>query len=388
MNAEIKIEKLVFGGSGLGFVDGKAVFVEGALPDEKVLAKITAEKHNYCKAHVIKVLEASPARIHPPCPYIYACGGCQYQHVTYTQELHWKEEQVRESFTQVLKIDPARIEKIRFGRKEYGYRTSITLHRTQKKNNKPQRLAFVGRDNRSMIMIDNCMLADPALRKVFISEFHLEKNERKRVFKVTEKDEVVSSDAESNYRIKVKGAPFWTNSKGFFQNNLEITELIGKQLAAWVEAINPARFIDLCSGVGTFSILAASKVSEIFCFEENPHSIACLKRNFRELNIPLGKAITGRVEKTFPSFILDNRKERTLVFLDPPRQGIESSLSRALAHEEGIENIIYLACDLQILIRDLRILLSAGRYEISSIIPFDMFPRTKHIEVLVRLTRI
>ena len=87
------------------------------------------------------------------------------------------------------------------------------------------------------------------------------------------------------------------------------------------------------------------------------------------------------------AFILNNRKEGTWIFLDPPRQGIEPSLSRLLAHEEGIEGILYLACDLQILIRDLKILLSNGRYAIKSVIPFDMFPRTKHIEVLVRLQR-
>ena len=208
MNIEVEIEKLVYGASGLGFVGGppgetgrgspaspggKAVFVEGALPGEKVLAKVLSEKSNYCKARVTKVLESSPVRMDPPCPYIYSCGGCQYQHITYPQELHWKEEQVRESFTQALKVDPGLIAKIRSGAKEYGYRTSITLHRTRKENNKPQRLAFIGRDNRSMILIDNCMIADKGLKNVFVSEFKLEKNEEKRVFKVTDKQEWVSN---------------------------------------------------------------------------------------------------------------------------------------------------------------------------------------------------
>jgi tRNA/tmRNA/rRNA uracil-C5-methylase (TrmA/RlmC/RlmD family) len=402
MNVEISIQKLVFGGSGLGFVDGKAVFVEGALPGEKVLARVVNEKHNYCKARVARILDASPSRMDPPCPYIHACGGCQYQHITYPEELHWKEEQVHESFTQALHLDPSLIARMRSGEKEYGYRTSITLHRSRKENNKPQRLGFIGRDNRSMVMIDNCMIADSALKSVFTSEFKLDRNEEKRVFKVTDKKEIVSSDAEINYQVRVNGIPLWTNSMGFFQNNLEVTEMITQQVATWVGEIKPARFLDLCSGVGTFSILTAGPrisesrpgpeavpdVPEIFCFEENPYSIACLKRNFRELNIPLRQAVTGRVEKTFPSFILNNHKEGTLIFLDPPRQGIDPQLSRLLAHEQGIDNIIYLACDLQILIRDLKILLSNGRYEIKAVIPFDMFPRTKHIEVLVRLARL
>lgn len=387
MNVEILIKKLVFGGDGLGFVDGKAVFVEGALPDEKVLARIVTEKHNYCKARVVRVLEPSPSRMDPPCPYINACGGCQYQHVTYPQELFWKEEQVRESFTQALKLDPALIERIRSGSREYGYRTSITLHRTRKENNKPQRLAFIGRDNRSRVLINHCMISADALKPVFTSEFKLEKNEEKRVFKVTEKNAIVSSDAEINYQVRVGGVPLWTNSMGFFQNNLEVTELIAQQLARWVDEIKPARFLDLCSGVGTFSILAASKIPAIFCFEENPHSVACLKRNFRELNIPLKEIFTGRVEKTFPHFMEHEPGEGSLVFLDPPRLGLDASLARFLSHGENLGDILYLACDLQILIRDLRVLLSQGRYAIKSVIPFDMFPRTKHIEVLVRLKK-
>ena len=76
MNVEISIQKLVFGGSGLGFTDachpsgrdrqGKAVFVEGALPGEKVLARIVNEKHNYCKARIVRILEPSPSRMSPP----------------------------------------------------------------------------------------------------------------------------------------------------------------------------------------------------------------------------------------------------------------------------------------------------------------------------------
>ncbi len=103
MDIELKIEKLVFGGDGLGFVDGKACFVEGALPGEKIHARILNDKANFMKAKLIHILEASPLRIHPPCPYVERCGGCQYQHLPYAEELKWKEQQVRESFGQVFK---------------------------------------------------------------------------------------------------------------------------------------------------------------------------------------------------------------------------------------------------------------------------------------------
>ncbi len=96
MNLEIKIEKSAFGGDGIGYEDGKTCFVEGALPGEVVIAKVLQDKKNFIKAKIVKVVEASPFRLSPPCPYYETCGGCQYQHVTYEEELRIKESQVRE----------------------------------------------------------------------------------------------------------------------------------------------------------------------------------------------------------------------------------------------------------------------------------------------------
>ncbi len=388
MDIELKIEKLVFGGDGLGFVDGKVCFVEGALPGEKILARILSDKPNFMKAKLIRVLEPSPQRIHPPCPYIERCGGCQYQHLPYAEELRWKEFQVRESFTQTFKAEEIPILPIQYGAKEYGYRMSITIHRTTEKNNKPQRLGFIGHDNHSKVLIDYCMLADERLREIFTVEHRLNRREEKRAFKLDEKGRIFTSDEEKLYRVGVGGRSLWTSSMGFFQNNLEVTELIAKKLASYIATINPARFLDLYAGVGTFPILAARDVPEIHCFEDNPYSTGCLRRNIKELELPLAGIFSGKVEKTFPRFILQHTKPGTLVFMDPPRQGIASSLADFLAKEDVGENIFYLACDLQILLRDLRQILTTGRYKVREVIPFDMFPRTKHIEVLAWLSRV
>ena len=388
MDIELKIEKLVFGGDGLGFVDGKAFFVEGALPGEKVLARLLTEKPNYVRASLIRILEASNHRVIPPCPYIERCGGCQYQHLPYFEELVWKEKQVRESFQQAFQLDPALIHPIQSGPKEYGYRNSISLHRTTEKNHKPQRLSFIGRDNYSKVLIDHCMLADDPLKTIFKDEHKLNRNEERRGFKLDEKNRIFTSDDERIYRVHAGGKTFWTSSMGFFQNNIAVTELIGKQLATWVQAITPARFMDLYAGVGTFSLLSAAEVPEIFCFEESPHSIGCARRNFKEMNVPLAGVFTGKVEKTFPRFILQNPRPGTLIFMDPPRLGIASSLASFLSKGDAAEHIIYLACDLQILLRDLKNIMPTDRYQIQSVIPFDMFPRTKHIEILTLLKRV
>jgi tRNA/tmRNA/rRNA uracil-C5-methylase (TrmA/RlmC/RlmD family) len=417
MDIELKIEKLVFGGDGLGFVDGKACFVERALPGEKILARILSDKPNFMKAKLLRVLEASPHRIIPPCPYIGRCGGCQYQDLPYPEELKWKERQVRESFAQAFKAEKISFFPIQHGSKEYGYRTSITIHRTTEKNHKPQRLGFIGHDNHSKVLIDYCMLADGRLKEIFTAEHKLNRREEKRGFKLDERGWIFTNDEEKLYRVRIGGRPLWASSMGFFQNNIEVTELIAKKLAEYLGALKPSRFLDLYAGVGTFPLLACSSpspflhttsdgsvlrrissppgkerglaegVPEVHCFEDSPYSTGCLRRNVKEWGLPLAGIFAGKVEKTFPRFMLRSPKPGTLVFMDPPRQGIASSLADFLARENAVENILYLACDLPILLRDLKQILAAGRYKIREVIPFDMFPRTKHIEVLTHLQR-
>lgn len=388
MDIELKIEKLVFGGDGLGFVEGKACFVERTLPGEKVLARILSDKPNFMKAKLLRVLEPSPDRILPACPYIERCGGCQYQHLPYREELKWKENQVRESFAQAFKAEEIPILPIQYGAKEYGYRTSITIHRTTEKNNKPQRLGFIGHDNYSKVLIDYCMLADERLKEIFTAEHKLNRREEKRGFKLDEKGRIFTNDEEKLYRVSIGGRSLWASSMGFFQNNIEVTELIAKKLVEYVGALKPSRFLDLYAGVGTFPLLAARNVPETHCFEDSPYSTGCLRRNVKEQELPLAGIFAGKVEKTFPRFVVRSPKPGTLVFMDPPRQGIASSLADFLAKEDAGENIFYLACDLQILLRDLRQILASGRYKIREVTPFDMFPRTKHIEVLVWLAKL
>jgi tRNA/tmRNA/rRNA uracil-C5-methylase (TrmA/RlmC/RlmD family) len=329
----------------------------------------------------------SPYRIDPPCPYVGTCGGCQYQHMTYDEELRWKENQVRESFLQALKLDPTLVEPIQHSDQSYGYRTSITLHKTTRNHRVAQKLAFIGKDNESRVPIDACLLADPRMKNIFLSKYFVGEREKNRSFRLSSNGDIVTSETRQNYRLKVGDISFTASSVGFFQNNLEVTRLAADKIRSWVVQARPSRFIDLYCGVGTFSALCAWDVPEILGFEENPGGIECLKENCREKALPLKESFQGQVEKLFPPFIRKSPKPGTLIFMDPPRQGIAGSLADVLAKENTCETLIYLACDLAILLRDLKIVLSNDRYTIQSVAPFDMFPRTKHIETAVLLTR-
>ena len=94
-DVELVIEDIAFGGKGVGRAEGKAVFVPFTIEGERVTARVVREKKSFAEADLVTVLEASPQRTAPQCPYFGRCGGCSYQHMSYEHQLHWKSRQVR-----------------------------------------------------------------------------------------------------------------------------------------------------------------------------------------------------------------------------------------------------------------------------------------------------
>ena len=98
---ELRIDKLAFGGQALGRVDGLVVFVEHALPGQRVRVRITRKKAQFAEGRVVEVLEQSPAYTPPFCRHFGVCGGCQWQDLAYEEQLHWKHLQVQEALRQL-----------------------------------------------------------------------------------------------------------------------------------------------------------------------------------------------------------------------------------------------------------------------------------------------
>ena len=384
---EVSIEKIAFGGDGLGFVDGKTCFIEGALPGETVIARLLQDKKNFLKARTVQILKRSPHRIEAPCGYVGRCGGCQYQHVAYPEELRLKEAQIREIFERSLHVPASTIEPIAHSDKDFGYRNSVTLHRTVADERTPQHLSFIGSDNHSKVAVSNCLIADPRFEPLFRQKVLLRKGVDKLSFKLSEKGEISSDQQDLFLRVFLSGQSLLAHSKGFFQNNLLVTELLVRKISEWVRRSDCHVFFDLYAGIGTFSFLSGQSAKKVYCIEENPYSIHALRMNKEEKKWGRLEMITGRVEKAFPPVFEKEKDGKSTVLLDPPRQGIEPSLAAYFSSEGVPENLVYLSCDPLTLVRDLKIILSKGCYELEAVAPFDMFPRTKHIETAVLLKK-
>ena len=122
-----EIFSLAFGGEGIGKVDGKICFVEGALPGEEVEFEVLKDDPKFIKGRVIKILKPSDDRVEPECSYYKDCGGCQLQHISYEKELYYKELQVKDLLERISGLKDLVVGKIVPSEKPYNYRSSVTL---------------------------------------------------------------------------------------------------------------------------------------------------------------------------------------------------------------------------------------------------------------------
>jgi tRNA/tmRNA/rRNA uracil-C5-methylase (TrmA/RlmC/RlmD family) len=389
---ELKITKSVFGGEGLAIHQGKVCFVPGAFEGEMVEAKIVQEKKNFFRAKMLRVVQASPHRVKPPCLHYSFCGGCQYQHVSYEEERRLKGLQVGEILQRLAGVKVP-VQPMLYSEKEYGYRNSVTFHLTQNpKTNRPV-FNFIANDNVSTVAIKRCDILDDRFKPILKVLPHFNKQTLKDCvggskisFKISENGEIVSDEEERFFRIHLNGESILVHSKGFFQTNLRVTELLANKVKEWMDKLNPQIFFDLFSGVGTFSWLCAKHVPKIFCIEENPFSLSALQMNKEEKKVDGLEIHPGRVEKVFPLLGSSVAAKNAVVLMDPPRQGLDRGFAQKIAQAEGVKALIYISCDIPTLARDLKIILSSGRFILNELVPLDMFPRTKHIEGAVLLT--
>ena len=238
-----------------------------------------------------------------------------------------------------------------------------------------------------MLFRSRCDILDSRLSSLLKTPFSFKGSVKKIGFKLSDNGEIISDQDERFFRVRLGQEPILVNSKGFFQTNLRVTELLAAQVKEWVEEARPDMFFDLYAGVGTFSWLCAGTTPKVFCVEESPFSISALRMNREEKKAADLEIVPGQVEKVFPALWARAAAKNAIVLVDPPRQGLEKSLALTMAALEGAKAIVYISCDIPTLARDLKILLAGGRFVVKQVVPFDMFPRTKHIEAAVLLTQ-
>jgi tRNA/tmRNA/rRNA uracil-C5-methylase (TrmA/RlmC/RlmD family) len=363
----LDIEDVAFGGQGVGRADDFVVFVPFVAVGESVKVEITEVKKRYARSRLLEVLKASPQRRPPECRYFGECGGCQYQHLDYPAQLALKEKQVRDLFQRVGNMDPSRVGAIVGCSQPYGYRNRIMVRTQWDKVRHRLNLGYLRAANRLVIDVEECPIAEPALNQQLqnLRANPPPKGGFKVVLRIPPEDWEVPPDS-------------------FFQNNFFLLpELVNTVRAALLNS-GSKHLIDVYCGVGFFALELADMMQSFAGIELDRLAIAAAKRNMARRSRTNGEFIAGTAESTLPQLLSRCPPEETTVVLDPPRKGCQPLLLAAL-RELRPAQIVYVSCDPATMARDLNVLRQGGVFNVTQIVPLDMFPQTAHVECVADL---
>lgn len=345
---ELTIDRISYGGAGIGRVDGKVVFVPFTIPGERVRVRILREKKNFAEAELIAVLLPSPERIAPKCAYFGRCGGCAYQHVDNATQLAWKTEQVRDLLQRVGRLPSPPVRAALASPLEWAFRNRIRVH------SKDGRTGFFAKHRREIVDVKQCAIASPGVNEA-LARFRKGSRERSEV--------TLSTRREGNY---------------FEQTNDAAAEVLA-QLVEDMLGSGQGTLVDAYSGAGFFGHRLAPRFERVIGIEshEGAVSVARTRAHAHE------RYICGDVAVHLAEVLQDLDRAHSVVLLDPPAAGVAVRVTDLLGALR-VGRIIYVSCDPATLARDVGALVRAG-YRLEQVTPVDMFPQTADIEVVAEL---
>lgn len=362
----VQIEKLDHYGRGITRINGKICFVENALPKETVEIEIIKETKKYFLATPKKIIKESKDRVLSPCPYESICGGCNLAHLSFTKEQKFKEEKVKEVIEKFAKIPSDKIKPIIYDN-PYHYRNKITLH-TDGNN-----IGLYQKQTNNIIPITECLLLNDKLNKVLINVNPTKKKDI--ILKIGNKtDEILSPTNKKDYIISYIGnKKYKISEKSFFQVNSVITEKLYEEIKQIIQEKKSKNVLDLYCGTGTIGIYIHECVDKVLGIESCKEAIEDANDNKQLNNATNCTYKLGKVE----DLTTEITKEYDIAIIDPPRSGLHKNVIKKLL-EITPENLIYVSCDPVTLARDLNLL--KEKYKVEYIRPYNMFPRTYHVE--------
>ena len=409
---ELKIASLGAGGDGVAFYRGNKVFVPFALEGETILAEINKDK-----AKLLQVIEASPLRVKPPCPYFAKCGGCAMQHLSNQGYLSFKQELLQKTLS-LAKIENVVVDKIIQTLVSSRRRVEFVFNKMTKDN---LLFGFNQKRSHNIVNIDECLLLRAEinqiirpLKKLCLSfavkqkgdiKITLADNGLDIIFKleqepVLEELENMAQFARENKLLslgyilaKTKNyipvAVFAKSSINFSGYDVMLTNDCFLQpskegedfLASLVmeESKNAISACDIFSGLGVFSFaLVKAGVKTIKAFDSDALMIAALNNSAKVNNLNISAQVRDLFRNPLTTRDLENID---LVVLDPPRAGAEAVVSALADLEVKIFKIIMISCNPASFARDAKTLINSS-YKLTKTIGLDQFSYSPHLEVV------
>lgn len=341
---ELTIHDIAFGGKGVARDGGKAAFVPFTIDGERVTARITREKKQFAEAELLEVLEPSPHRVTAACPYFGRCGGCSYQHIDYQHQLELKQKQVAQAMRRIARISDPPMRAIVPSPLPYTYRNRITVHVEDGV------IGFYRRDAHRLMDIAECPISMPEVNAA-LAQLR------------------ATRPADGHYTLRAHSGP-----RVFAQTNDAVADAMANFIASVLTG-EEELLVDAFCGAGFFAKRLAPKFQSVIGIDWDRFAIDAARKDARpnetyiagDVAIELAKASIG---------------SHTLI-VDPPAVGLSGEMRRAILDSPPARRMIYVSCNPPTLARDLGQLQS--HFDVVSITPFDMFPQTAEIEVVIEL---
>jgi 23S rRNA (uracil1939-C5)-methyltransferase len=425
----VEIRDLSHDGLGVGDVDGRRVFVAGALPSERVLIAPKRRRRRYQDAELVGIVEPAADRVAPPCEYFGVCGGCALQHMSYEAQVRFKQSVVAEALARIAQVDPERwLEPILGPQWRYRRRARLGVKHVEAKNR-----VLVGFRERSAALLTDmrhCMVLarplDTALEP--LSEVIGASALKRRIPQI----EVAIGDAYGALVLRVldaieprdaaafrelgerfdldvylqTGGPGTATSiasrtrtlsyaladfavelefapTDFIQINAAVNARMVAAAVAAAELTPRDRVLDLYCGLGNFSLPLARHAAEVFGVEGEAGLVARAARNAERNGIRSAKFYAADLGKPDWSFF---REPWDVVVLDPPRTGAAAAVAQMAAMRP--RRIVYVSCHPGTLARDTQVLCASQGYRLATARILDMFPHTHHVEAMAVFDRV
>lgn len=395
-----EIIKLDNFGRGITYIDGTICFVDGALPGEIVKIKVVKKTKKYFLAEVVDYYRLSEDRVDVKCRYNDVCGGCNLEHMSKVAENEFKCNKVKEILKKFGNVSEKLVKDISCDNLE-GYRNKITLH------GDGTCLGFYAKGTNNIISIEKCLLVPDKVNEVIqiLNQMVLSEDIKEAVIRSSNdnsevmvsltgeiadyedlqnvvdvleingevllgEDHIISEIGDKKYRV---------SSKSFFQVNNTLTEKLYDEVLKVVEKVKPKRVLDLYCGTGTIGLYIADKVEEIVGVDYSESGINDAKENAKLNGSNNCSFICDKVEN-----VIDQFNDFDMVIVDPPRAGLDSKTIEYIK-KIGAKDLVYISCDPVTLGRDLKEL--SSDYEVLEVKPYNMFPRSYHVENFVVLKK-
>jgi len=413
-----QIQGISHDGQGVGRIDGKVVFVPGALPGETVELSIIEEKRNYLRGRLNSIVEPSPARIDPPCLFFGRCGGCHYQHASYEMQVTLKTRVVEQTLQRIGSIDTD-VSPCIPALKPWRYRNKVAWHGTMADGE--WTFGYYRGESNDIINIDNCLLVSEAMQMTGLEISGVlkelkpgapaEATVRQSNYNEALMAIVAGIDKEAALKILSRAdglldSFYWLSTRGieclkeggrfeerigeirfglsplsFFQVNSEqaakLVGLVGEAL----DLQGGEQLLDAYCGVGTLALSQAGRAKRVVGVESYPAAVEDARKNARLNGLNNCRFLAGDTAQVLPTL----SQKFDAVILDPPRSGCHPQVIKAVERMK-IPRVVYVSCDPSTLARDIARFQQAG-YRIKTVRPLDMFPQTYHVECCVLLYR-